>query len=76
MTSNQQMRIKKMRASQKLIDHIKRSEGVSLTAYQDSAGIWTIGYGHTAGVKKGRQDHSVSGRAVPERGFEEVRGNR
>ena len=24
-----------------------------LTAYQDSAGIWTIGYGHTAGVKKG-----------------------
>ena len=42
-----------MRASQKLIDHIKRSEGVSLTAYQDSAGIWTIGYGHTAGVKKG-----------------------
>ena len=53
MTLNQQMKIKKMRASQKLIDHIKRSEGVSLTAYQDSAGIWTIGYGHTAGVKKG-----------------------
>lgn len=24
-----------------------------LTAYQDSAGVWTIGYGHTAGVKKG-----------------------
>lgn len=42
-----------MRASQKLIDHIKRSEGVSLSAYQDSVGVWTIGYGHTAGVKKG-----------------------
>lgn len=42
-----------MRASQKLIDHIKRSESCVLTAYQDSAGIWTIGYGHTAGVKKG-----------------------
>lgn len=25
-------------------------EGLSLTAYQDSAGVWTIGYGHTAGV--------------------------
>ena len=42
-----------MRASQKLIDHIKRSESCVLTAYQDSAGIWTIGYGHTAGVKNG-----------------------
>lgn len=42
-----------MRASQKLIDHIKRSEGCVQTAYQDSAGVWTIGYGHTAGVKKG-----------------------
>ena len=28
-------------------------EGLSLTAYQDSAGIWTIGYGHTAGVTSG-----------------------
>lgn len=42
-----------MRASQKLIDHIKRSESCVLTAYKDSAGIWTIGYGHTSGVKKG-----------------------
>ena len=42
-----------MRASQKLIDHIKKSESCILTAYQDSAGIWTIGYGHTSGVKKG-----------------------
>ena len=42
-----------MRASQKLIEHIKKSESCVLTAYQDSAGVWTIGYGHTAGVKKG-----------------------
>lgn len=42
-----------MRASQKLIDHIKRSEACALQAYQDSAGVWTIGYGHTAGVKRG-----------------------
>ena len=42
-----------MRASQKLIDAIKKFESCVLTAYQDSVGVWTIGYGHTAGVKKG-----------------------
>jgi len=42
-----------MRASQKLIDHIKHSEACALQAYQDSAKVWTIGYGHTRGVKRG-----------------------
>lgn len=28
-------------------------EGCSLTAYQDAAGVWTIGYGHTIGVQPG-----------------------
>lgn len=42
-----------MKASQKLIDHIRRSEACALTAYKDTAGVWTIGYGHTEGVKKG-----------------------
>ena len=42
-----------MKASQTLIDAIKRFEACSLTAYQDSVGVWTIGYGHTAGVKRG-----------------------
>lgn len=42
-----------MKASQKLIDHIKRSEACALESYKDSAGVWTIGYGHTAGVKRG-----------------------
>jgi lysozyme len=42
-----------MKASQTLISHIKRSESCALQAYQDSAGVWTIGYGHTAGVKRG-----------------------
>ena len=32
---------------------IKRFEGLSLTAYQCSAGVWTIGYGHTGGVHQG-----------------------
>ena len=42
-----------MKASQRLIDHIKKSESCALTAYQDTAKVWTIGYGHTRGVKKG-----------------------
>lgn len=32
---------------------IKQFEGCRLTAYQCSAGVWTIGYGHTVGVYKG-----------------------
>lgn len=32
---------------------IKSFEGVRLTAYRCPAGKWTIGYGHTKGVKKG-----------------------
>lgn len=34
----------------KLIEHF---EGLRLKAYKDSVGIWTIGYGHTAGVCEG-----------------------
>ena len=34
-------------AGLQLIEHF---EGLRLTAYQDVAGIWTIGYGHTRGV--------------------------
>lgn len=33
------------------IEFIKKWEGVSLKAYKDSGGIWTIGYGHTSRVK-------------------------
>jgi lysozyme len=29
---------------------IKRNEGCALTAYQDSANVWTVGYGHTPAV--------------------------
>ena len=33
---------------------IKRFEGCRLTAYQCAAGVWTIGYGHTSGVRRGQ----------------------
>lgn len=35
------------------IELIESFEGLRLTAYQDSVGVWTIGYGHTGGVKRG-----------------------
>ena len=35
------------------IKEIELDEGVRLTAYLDTVGVWTIGFGHTAGVKKG-----------------------
>ena len=31
----------------------EKSEGCKLVAYQDSVGVWTIGYGHTHGVTEG-----------------------
>jgi len=32
---------------------IKEFEGCRLQAYQDAAGVWTIGYGHTYNVREG-----------------------
>ena len=43
-----------MKTSQTGIDLIKQFEGCRLTAYRCSAGVPTIGYGHTAGVKMGQ----------------------
>ena len=34
---------------------IKKFEGCELTAYQCSAGVWTIGYGHTKSVTEGME---------------------
>ena len=36
------------------INLIKEFEGLELKAYLCPAGVWTIGYGHTKGVKKGQ----------------------
>lgn len=40
-----------MKASQNCINLIKKYEGCRLTAYKCPAGVWTIGYGHTQGVR-------------------------
>lgn len=42
-----------MTTSQNGIELITKWEGLKLTAYKCPAGVWTIGYGHTKGVKKG-----------------------
>lgn len=42
-----------LKASNNCINLIKKYEGCKLQAYQDSVGVWTIGYGHTSGVKMG-----------------------
>ncbi len=39
--------------SQNGINLIKRWEGCQLQSYQDSVGVWTIGYGHTKGISSG-----------------------
>lgn len=44
-----------MRASDILIEAIKEFEGFRAEAYKCPSGVWTIGYGHTAGVKKGQR---------------------
>lgn len=38
-----------MKISQRGVDLIKEWEGCKLTAYQDSVGVWTVGYGSTGG---------------------------
>jgi len=42
-----------MHTSQKGLDLIKSFEGLRLSAYKDVAGVVTIGYGTTSGVKMG-----------------------
>ncbi len=44
-----------MKTSQNGINLIKQFEGCRLSAYQCAAGVWTIGYGHIAGVKAGQK---------------------
>lgn len=44
-----------MKASRLLIEKIKEFEGFRSTAYKCPAGVLTIGYGHTAGVKAGQK---------------------
>lgn len=43
-----------MRVSDICFEKIQEFEGLRLTAYKCPAGVWTIGHGHTKGVKMGQ----------------------
>lgn len=44
-----------MRMSDYAFIRLKEFEGFRAEAYQCPGGVWTIGYGHTKGVKKGQR---------------------
>ena len=44
-----------METSQDGLKLIKKFEGCELKSYQDSVGVWTLGYGHTKGVEEGQE---------------------
>lgn len=44
-----------MTVSDELLWAIERFEGCKLTSYKCPAGVWTIGMGHTRGVKQGQK---------------------
>lgn len=46
--------MRKMTTSRKGLSLIKDFEGLRLGAYKCPAGVWTIGYGHTRGVRQGQ----------------------
>lgn len=46
-----------MKASKEITEWIRKFEGLKLCAYKCPAGVWTIGYGHTGGV---RQDQCIT----------------
>lgn len=46
--------MKKMTTSKAGMDFIKGFEGLRLNAYKCPAGVWTIGWGHTKGVRQGQ----------------------
>lgn len=53
-----------MKASHVLIEAVKGFEGFSPVAYKCPAGKWTVGYGHTAGVRRGDRMTEEEARAA------------
>jgi len=63
-----------MQTTEILFEKLKSFEGCRLQAYQDAAKVWTIGYGHTKGVKKGDNITQVEAEAYLREDVEEVEG--
>lgn len=60
-----------MKISQKGLELIKRFEGCRLKAYQDSVGVWTIGYGTTNADKAITGTNIVSGLQISQKTADE-----
>lgn len=63
-----------MHISKEGIALIKKFEGCELEAYQDSVGVWTIGYGHTKDVEKGLKITQEEAEAMLNTELEEYEG--
>ena len=63
-----------MKASPAAIDLIKRFESLALDAYLCPAGVWTIGWGHTAGVEPGMRITEQHAEELLSLDIEEVEG--
>ncbi len=56
------------------LDLIESFEGLRLNAYQDSVGVWTIGYGHTKGVHQGQTITTQQAEAFLQEDLSEAEG--
>ena len=63
-----------MKISEEGKELLKKFEGCKLEAYQDSVGVWTIGYGHTKGVYKGMTISQDDAEEMLEEEMEEYEG--
>jgi lysozyme len=61
-----------MKASKLLLGKLMEFEGLRLSAYRDSAGVVTIGYGHTWNVRMGDQISKYWARELLERDVAKV----
>jgi len=52
---NGENEMEKMEISQEGLALIKKFEGCKLESYQCAAGVWTIGFGSTSGIKEGME---------------------
>ena len=64
-----------MRTTEILIEKLMEMEGLRLEAYRDAAGVLTIGYGHTRGVREGDRISAYWAKELLREDVEEVAKN-
>ena len=64
-----------MKTTEILIEKLMEMEGLRLEAYRDAAGVLTIGYGHTKGVREGDRISAYWAKELLREDVEEVAKN-